>query len=106
MIPPAAPERFDQLLQEKLDELDAAAEQEALLEFDEVEQLRLRAAVLATRGEPRPWPTGAHAQYQKDQVAPAAPPPTLDIRFPARLPEGGPKLGLGASSKRQGRRIP
>ncbi|HEY0931747.1 MAG TPA: hypothetical protein VGE27_17620 [Gemmatimonas sp.] len=103
----AAPERFGQLLQEKLDELDAAAAEEALLEFDEVEQLRLQAAVLATRGESRPWPTGAHAQYQQDQVAPEAPPPTLDIRFPARPAEQAPVVqGPGASSKRQGRRVP
>lgn len=101
------PERFGQLLQEKLDELDAAAEQEVLLAFDEVEQLRLRAAVLATRGESRPWAAGAAAQYQQDQVAPEPAPPTLDIRFPARPPERREeKAAVSASSRRQGRRVP
>ncbi|BAH37398.1 MAG TPA: hypothetical protein DGD08_01235 [Gemmatimonas aurantiaca] len=103
----AAPERFGQLLQEKLDELDAAAEQEMLLAFDEVEQLRLQAAALVTRGEHRPWATGANTKYQHDQVVPEAPPPTLDIRFPTRpadKDQAGP--GDGASSKRQGRRVP
>jgi len=103
----AVPERFDQLLQEKLDELDVAAAQETMLLFDEVEQLRLQAAALVTRGESRPWSTGAHAQYQPDQMAPDAPSPTLDIRFPAR-PEvaDGTAPVHGPSSKRQGRRVP
>lgn len=77
-------ERFDLLLQEKLDELDTAAEQEALLEVDVVEQLRLQAAHLVTGQSGRPWPTGAAVQYQQDPAAQVTVPPTLDIRYPAR----------------------
>lgn len=81
---PDAPERFDQLLQEKLDELDAHAAEEAMLAVDDVEQLRLRAAHLVTGVEGRPWATGATVQYQQDPAASLPAPPTLDIRFPAR----------------------
>ena len=80
----AVPERFDQLLQEKLDELDAAAEQDALLATDEVEQLRVRAAHLVTGTVGRPWATGAPVQFQLDPALQMTPPPTLDIRYPAR----------------------
>ncbi|WP_353266868.1 hypothetical protein [Gemmatimonas sp.] len=84
------PERFDQLLQEKLDELDHAAEQEARLAVDEVELLRLRAAHLATARLAGPWHGGAAVQYQQDPaVQLAVLPPTLDIRFPARAPRVG-----------------
>lgn len=83
-------ERFDQLLQEKLDELDAAAEQDAMLATDEVEQLRLRAAHLVTSTEGRPWATGAPVQFQPDPAMQQVPPPTLDIRYPAHpMPRGG-----------------
>jgi len=67
---PESPQRFDLLLQEKLDELDHAAEQEALLAVDEVEQLRLRAAHLVTYVEGRPWATGAPVQFQQDPAGP------------------------------------
>jgi hypothetical protein len=77
-------ERFDLLLQEKLDELDTAAEQEARLATDAVEQLRLRAAHLVTRTEGRPWPTGAPVQFQQDPAEQMTAPPTLDLRYPAR----------------------
>ncbi|MBL0938557.1 MAG: hypothetical protein IBJ03_06670 [Gemmatimonadaceae bacterium] len=79
-----APEFFGQLLQEKLDELDAAAAEEAALEIDEVEQLRLRAAHLVTGQAGRTWSTGAAMHYQQDRGAPEPAPSTLDIRFPAR----------------------
>ena len=81
------PERFDLLLQEKLDELDQAAEHEAQLAVDEVELLRLRAAHLATGRNGGPWHAGPAVQYQQDPaVQGAVVPPTLDIRFPARVP--------------------
>lgn len=80
------PEVFGQLLQEKLQELDAAAAEEAALEIDEVEQLRLQAAHLVTGVTGHPWPTGAPVQYQQDPGAPTVAPPTLDIRWPARSP--------------------
>lgn len=84
------PERFDQLLQEKLDELDHAAEQEARLAVDEVELLRLKAAHLATARRAGPWHGGVAVQYQQDPaVQLAVLPPTLDIRFPARAPRVG-----------------
>jgi hypothetical protein len=101
------PERFDQLLQEKLDELDSAAEQEALLATDEVEQLRLRAAHLVAHTDGRPWHTGAAIRFQQDPAVQMTAPPTLDIRFPARSPHPAvretvvePPVG------RQGRRVP
>lgn len=84
---PGTPERFDLLLQEKLDELDQAADQEARLATDGVELLRLRAAHLATAQTGGPWHAGPAVRYQQtpaDQGAVA--PPTLDIRFPARTP--------------------
>lgn len=88
---PVAFERFDQLLQEKLDELDHAAEQEARLAVDEVELLRLRAAHLATARVAGPWHAGAAVQYQQDPAVQLATlPPTLDIRFPARVPRAEP----------------
>lgn len=106
--PNLEPEWFGQLLQEKLDELDAAAADEVLLAVDDVEQLRLRAAVLATRGEARPWVVGAGVRYPLGVTMPAPPdPPRLDIRYPALPPErreGLPSVKLG--SERQGRRVP
>ena len=100
------PERFDLLLQEKLEELDSAAEAEALLAVDDVEQLRLRAALLVTQHEGRPWPTGAAVRFQQDPAAQVIAPPTLDIRHPAR-PSGtvGGTAGEGQNG-RQGRRVP
>jgi hypothetical protein len=84
---PGTTERFDLLLQEKLDELDQAADQEARLAVDEVELLRLRAAHLATARSGGPWHAGPAVQYQQDPaVQGAVTPPTLDIRFPARVP--------------------
>jgi hypothetical protein len=100
-----APERFDLLLQEKLDELDHAAEQEALLAVDEVEQLRLRAAHLVTHVEGRPWPTGAAVQFQQDPAVQVSAPPTLDIRFPAR-PSRAAVPDVDTPVGRQGRRVP
>lgn len=80
------PHVFGQLLQEKLQELDHAAAEEAALAVDEVEQLRLQAAHLVTGVSGHPWPTGAAVQYQQDPGAPRVAPPTLDIRWPARPP--------------------
>jgi hypothetical protein len=100
-------ERFDLLLQEKLDELDTAAEQEALLATDEVEQLRLRAAHLVTHTEGRPWPTGAPVRFQQDPAVQIMAPPTLDIRYPARSPlpaTSAPTVETQVG--RQGRRVP
>lgn len=100
-----SPERFDHLLQEKLDELDADAEHQALLEIDPVERLRLRAAYLATGEEGRRWTTGGAVQFQKDPDAQRQVPPVLDIRYPAR-PVPAPAAGGGAEgpNPRQGRR--
>ena len=106
--PNLEPEWFGQLLQEKLDELDAAAAEEAFLAVDDVEQLRLRAAVLATRGEARPWVVGAGVRYPLGVTMPAPPdPPRLDIRYPALPPERreGP-ANAKVRLERQGRRIP
>jgi hypothetical protein len=109
------PERFDQLLQEKLDELDAAAEHEARLEVDEVEQLRLRAAHLVAATNGRPWATGAAVHYQQDVMTEPKAPSTLDISFPARpAPAGGAggsqvvavQAVAGTPVGRQGRREP
>ena len=100
-----APERFDLLLQEKLDEFDHAAEQEALLAVDEVEQLRLRAAHLVTHIEGRPWPTGAAVQFQQDPAEQVIAPPTLDIRYPARPPRAATPA-VESPGGRQGRRVP
>ena len=102
-----APERFDLLLQEKLDELDQAAEQEAMLAVDEVEQLRLQAAHLVSHTAGGPWATGAAVQFQQNPAEQVTAPPTLDIRFPARpLPAAAGKSGVESSVGRQGRRVP
>ena len=77
------PEAFSALLQEKLDELDQAAEHEALMEHDEVELLRLQAAYLIGRTDGKPWHTGATVQFQGDLSALHVPVPTLDISYPA-----------------------
>lgn len=79
---PVTPEAFSALLQEKLDELDTAAEQEAMLETDEVELLRLRAAYLVSRTDGKPWHTGAAVHFQGDPAAMDVPPPTLDVSYP------------------------
>ncbi len=101
------PERFDQLLQEKLDELDTAAAQQAWLEVDAVEQLRLQAAHLVTGDEGRRWATGAAVHFQQDPAAQRQTPPVLDIRYPER-PASRPPAGDGAEAppQRQGRRVP
>jgi hypothetical protein len=102
-----APERFDLLLQEKLDQLDQAAEQEAMLAVDEVEQLRLQAAHLVSHTAGGPWATGAPVQFQQNPAEQVTAPPTLDIRFPARpLPAAAGKSGVESSVGRQGRRVP
>ncbi len=106
------PEAFSALLQEKLDELDAAAEHEAYLVHDEVEQLRLRAAYLVSATDGKPWHTGAAVHFQGNLSEMDAPPPTLDISYPAG--PYAPPTGLTAGSDRappaapgrQGRRIP
>lgn len=97
-------ERFGQLLREKIDELDAAANEEAGLQSDEVELLRLNAAMIATRGEPRPWVAGSPFKYQPDQIGPPEAAPRLDLRFPVRpgtrnVPEPGKKRGMQARRK-------
>lgn len=81
---PATPEAFSSLLQEKLDELDQAAQHEALMEHDEVERLRLQAAYLVSGTDGKPWHTGAAVQFQRDVPEQDVPPPTLDISYPAR----------------------
>ncbi len=80
----ATPEAFSALLQEKLDELDQAAQHEALMEHDEVELLRLRAAYLVSGTDGKPWHTGAAVHFQGDPLDMAVPAPTLDISYPAR----------------------
>jgi hypothetical protein len=101
------PERFDTLLQEKLDELDAAAAQETWLEVDAVEQLRLQAAHLVAGEDGRRWATGAAVRFQQDPAAQRQAPPVLDIRYPER-PAPKPAVGDGAEAhpRRQGRRVP
>ncbi len=83
-VRPVAPEAFSSLLQEKLDELDQAAQHEALMENDEVELLRLRAAFLVSGTDGKPWHTGAAVHYQRDVSEQDVPTPTLDISYPAR----------------------
>jgi hypothetical protein len=80
---PATPEAFSALLQEKLDELDLAAEHEALLENDEVERLRLQAAYLIGRTDGKPWHTGAAVQFRGELTELDVAVPTLDISYPA-----------------------
>jgi len=80
----ATPEAFSSLLQEKLDELDQAAQHEALMEHDEVELLRLRAAYLVSGTDGKPWHTGATVHFQQDLSDMDVPTPTLDIIYPAR----------------------
>jgi len=81
---PATPEAFSSLLQEKLDELDQAAQHEALMEHDEVELLRLRAAYLVSGTDGKPWHTGAAVHFQGNLSETVVPRPTLDISYPAR----------------------
>jgi len=113
---PVTTEAFSSLLQEKLDELDLAAQHEALMEHDEVERLRLQAAYLVSRTDGKPWQTGAVVHFQGDPSERDVPPPTLDIRYPAPPPERttalppglsfGPERVRPAPLGRQGRRGP
>ncbi|WP_310572148.1 hypothetical protein [Gemmatimonas sp.] len=80
----ATPEAFSALLQEKLDELDQAAQHEALMEHDEVELLRLQAAYLVSGTDGKPWHTGAAVHFQGDPSDMDVRAPTLDISYPAR----------------------
>jgi len=104
---PATPEAFSSLLQEKMDELDQAAKHEALMEHDEVELLRLRAAYLVSSTDGKPWHTGAAVHFQGDLSKMDVPAPTLDISYPARPPRPlvSPDRALPAPSGRQGRRV-
>jgi hypothetical protein len=111
----ATPEAFSALLQEKLDELDQAAEHEALMEHDEVERLRLQAAYLISGTDGKPWHTGAAVHFQGERSELDDRLPTLDISYPARpnrrAPAGSPGPSEGAERAvtplaRQGRRIP
>ncbi len=83
-IRPVTPEAFSSLLQEKLDELDLAAEHDALMEHDEVDQLRLQAAFLVSGTDGKPWHTGAAIHFQREASAMDVPAPTLDVSYPAR----------------------
>jgi hypothetical protein len=83
-VRPVTPEAFSSLLQEKLDELDLAAQHEALLEHDDVERLRLQAAFLVSGTNGKPWHTGAAVHFQGDVSEMDVPAPTLDISYPAR----------------------
>ena len=105
---PAAPEAFSSLLQEKLDELDQAAQHDALMAHDEVELLRLRAAYLVSGTDGKPWHTGAAVHFQGDVSEMDVPAPTLDISYPARPPRPlvGPDRAQPAPRGRQGRRVP
>ncbi len=107
-VRPVTAEAFSSLLQEKLDELDQAAQHEALMEHDDVERLRLQAAYLISGTDGKPWHTGAAVHFQGRLAALAVPPPTLDISYPARPPgpSFGPERALPAPLKRQGRRVP
>lgn len=100
-----SPERFGQILQETLDEFDLALAREAALELDDVEQLRLRAAILATRGETRPWHAGVCRVYQTDEPGPANS-PVLDVRFPADSSRTVAKLASPAVPVHVGRSVP
>jgi hypothetical protein len=99
-------ERFDLLLQEKIDELEQAEHDEAALASDEVEHLRLRAAHLVTGAKGRPWATGATVQFQQDPATHPKASPTLDIRFPARPSRRPPDAAIEAPVGRQGGRAP
>ncbi len=105
---PATPEAFSSLLQEKMHELDQAAWHEALMEHDEVELLRLRAAYLISGTDGKPWHTGAAVHFQQDLSKMDVPAPTLDICYPARTPRPLVALdrALPAPRGRQGRRVP
>ena len=107
-VRPVTAEAFSSLLQEKLDELDQAAQHEALMEHDDVERLRLQAAYLISGTDGKPWHTGAAVHFQGRLAALDVPPPTLDISYPARPsgPSFGPERALPAPLKRQGRRVP
>lgn len=83
-VRPVPPEAFSSLLQEKLDELDLAAQHEASMAHDEVEQLRLQAAYLVSGTDGKPWHTGAAVHFQKEGSEMDVPVPTLDISYPAR----------------------
>lgn len=104
-------ETFSALLKEKLEELDAAAEHEALLVRDEVEQLRLAAAYLVSRTDGKPWQTGAPVHFQGDVSELDIPPPTLDISYPARptppstASAAAPGRDSSGAVRRQGRGV-
>ena len=83
-VPSATPEPFSSLLQEKLEELDQAAQHEALMEHDEVERLRLQAAYLVSGTDGKPWHTGAAVHFQGALSESDHRVPTLDISYPAR----------------------
>lgn len=97
---------FGALFQEKLDELDEAARHDALMENDEVELLRLRAAYLVSGTDGKPWHTGAAMHYQNDVPETDAQAPMLDISYPAPPPRPLTVSDPAApvSGGRQGRR--
>jgi len=107
-VKPATPEAFSSVLQEKLDELDQAAQHEALMAHDEVELLRLQAAYLVSGTDGKPWHTGAAVHFQGNLSQASVPAPTLDVSYPARPPRPlvGPERVPPAPPGRQGRRIP
>lgn len=97
---------FGALFQEKLEELDEAARHDALMEHDEVELLRLRAAYLVSGTDGKPWQTGAARHYQDDVPETVVLAPMLDISYPAAAPRPStvPDAGAPGSGGRQGRR--
>ena len=102
-----SPERFGPLLQEKLDEMDAAAAEEARLLNDPVERLRLRAAHLITAREGGPWATGAPVRFQPEPATVRPTPPVLDILFPPPPPSlDPPPLTPAPQPPRRVRRVP
>ena len=101
-----SPERFGPLLQEKLDELDAAAAEEARLLNDPVERLRLRAAHLITAREGGPWATGAPVRFQPEPSADRPTPPVLNILFPPPPPQDPPPANPAPPPPQRARRVP
>ena len=101
-----SPERFGPLLQEKLDELDAAAAEEARLLNDPVERLRLRAAHLITAREGGPWATGAPVRFQPEPSTARPTPPVLNILFPPPPLQDPPPANPAPQPPRRARRVP
>ena len=99
-------ERFGPLVQEKLDELDAAAEQEARLLNDPVERLRLRAAHLITATQGGPWATGAPVRFQPEPSTARPTPPVLNILFPPPPPQSPSPESPAPNPPRRARRVP